>query len=283
MTKPYIHTAPYRGKALAVVLDWAGTAVDHGCLGPTEVFRRAFARHGVDVTLEEVRPFMGLKKIDHVRAMLELTSVADKWRSAHGAAPDEAAVQNVYADTEPLMLEAVVSHASPIPGVIETVARLRQRGLGIGSCTGYTRPMMEALTPVALDQGYAPDFWTCASDAPAGRPWPWMCFQNAMALNVYPMEALIKVGDTVSDIQEGRNAGMWTVGVTRTGNELGLDEAGVAALSADELEKRLQRITDMFFEAGAHFVVQTVAELEAVVDAVDERLSRGCTPLFPGE
>lgn len=282
MRKPYIHTAPYKGRIQAIVLDWAGTAVDHGCLGPTDVFRRAFAEQGVDVTLDEIRPFMGLKKIDHVRSMLALDSVAAKWREARNSEPDESAVETVYARTEPLMVEAVTSHATPIPGVLETIARLRGRNIGIGSCTGYTRPMMEALTPVAREQGYAPDFWTCASDVPAGRPYPWMCYQNAMALNAYPMEAMIKVGDTISDIQEGRNAGMWTVGVTRTGNELGLDEAGVAALPPKELTARLREIADRFMSAGAHFIIQTVADLEHVVDAVEVLLQEGRTPLFPG-
>jgi phosphonoacetaldehyde hydrolase len=281
MIQPYIHTAPYVGRVQAVVLDWAGTTVDHGCLGPTEVFRRSFAEFGVEVVLEEIRPFMGLKKIDHVRAMLGLESVARKWFRAQGTQPDEASVMAVYERTEPLMVEAVTSHALPIPVVPEAVARLRVRGVAIGSCTGYTRPMMEALVPVAAANGYAPDFWICASDVPAGRPWPWMCFLNAMALGTYPMESMLKVGDTVSDIQEGRNAGMWCVGVTRTGNELGLDEAGVAALPPEELRFRLEEIEKRFFRVGAHFVVESVADLDPVLDAVEERLREGCTPLFP--
>ncbi|MFW5735272.1 MAG: phosphonoacetaldehyde hydrolase, partial [Oceanidesulfovibrio sp.] len=92
----YIHTAPYPGPVLAIVLDWAGTAVDHGSLGPAAVFKRAFAEHGVAVSFEEIRPYMGLKKIDHVRAMLRQDDVARKWRLAKGSTPDEEAVRAVY-------------------------------------------------------------------------------------------------------------------------------------------------------------------------------------------
>ncbi|TVM33786.1 phosphonoacetaldehyde hydrolase [Oceanidesulfovibrio marinus] len=284
MTKntPYIHTAPYPGPILAVVLDWAGTAVDHGSLGPTAVFARSFAEHGVDVTLDEIRPFMGLEKIDHVRAMLKLDSVAAKWREAAKTEPDEKAVNAVYALLEPMMVEAVTSHAEPITGVVEAMDALRRRGVAIGSCTGYTLPMMEALVPVAAAHGYAPDYWTCASEAPAGRPWPWMCYQNAMALDVYPMEAMVKVGDTVSDIQEGRNAGMWAVGVCRTGNELGLSEAEVASLDPAELRRRMREVADRFFAAGAHFVVESAADLEIVIDDIEGRMQKGVTPLFAG-
>ncbi|NCC25493.1 MAG: phosphonoacetaldehyde hydrolase, partial [Deltaproteobacteria bacterium] len=235
MTKPFVYLETYRGPVLAVILDWAGTAVDYGCIGPTEVFHRAFAALGVEVDRNEIRPFMGLKKIDHVRAMFALESVAEKWRQTHGALPDEDDIHRVYALLEPMMIEAVTTHALPIPGVAESVDSLRSRGIRIGSSTGYTRPMMEALAPVAAIHGYAPDRWVCSSDVPDGRPCPWMCYQNALALQTYPMAAMIKIGDTIADIHEGRNAGMWSVAVTRTSVELGLTRAETEALPPDEL------------------------------------------------
>ena len=53
----------------AVILDWAGTVVDHGCIGPVAVFIEVFARKGVAVTAAQARKPMGLMKKDHVRAM----------------------------------------------------------------------------------------------------------------------------------------------------------------------------------------------------------------------
>ncbi len=281
MTIPFTHNEPYHGPVQAVVLDWAGTAVDHGSLGPLEVFRRAFASLGVAAEPAEIRPFMGLKKIDHVRGMFALESMVAKWRQAWGTTPGEAEVEHVYALLEPMMVEAVADHATPIPGLLDTVAALRRRGIGIGSCTGYTRSMMEVLVPAAARQGYAPDFWTCSTDVPAGRPFPWMCYQNALALETYPMAAMLKVGDTVSDIHEGLNAGMWCVGVTRSGVELGLSVADAAALPREELQSRLQDIGRRFKDAGAHYVIGSVADLLPVVDALEERLLRGELPLCP--
>jgi len=54
-----------------------------------------------------------------------------------------------------------------------------------------------------------------------------MCLQNAMNPQIYPMEAFVKVGDTLPDIEEGLNAGMWTIGLAETGNEMGLTEAQI--------------------------------------------------------
>jgi len=85
------------------------------------------------------------------------------------------------------------------------VAEQRKRGIKIGSTTGYTREMMDLLLAEAARRGYEPDSTVCATDVPAGRPEPWMCLQNAQELGVYPMEACVKIGDTLPDIEEGRH------------------------------------------------------------------------------
>ena len=279
MESPFLYHRPYTGPIRAVVLDWAGTAVDYGCRGPVRVFVDVFASEGVDVTEAEARAFMGLAKKDHIRAMCGLETVSERWRRVRGSAPDESDVDRMYRTTEPLMVAAAARHAEPIPGLLDTAKALRERGIRIGTSTGYTRPMMDALAPEAAKRGYRPDATVCAGDVPAGRPFPWMCYRNAMELGVYPMAAMLKVGDTISDIQEGRNAGMWTAGVTRSGNEMGLSEAEVDALDPGELGRRLSEIERRFRDAGAHFVIESVRDLIPVVDAAERRLARGETPL----
>lgn len=274
----FIRNQAYLGPIRAVVLDWAGTAVDYGSVGPLAVFVKAFARHGIEAELDEVRPFMGVKKIDHVRAMLDLETIAAKWRAVHGSQPDEAAVEKVYADTEPMMAAAVKDHAELIPGLLETVRELKAAGVRIGSCTGYTGPIVKELLPVAAKQGYRPECVICSTDVPAGRPYPWMALRNAIELEAYPLEAVVKVGDTVSDIQEGLNASMWTVGLSQTGNELGLTRDQVKALSADDLAAGLTAVNAKFREAGAHYVVPGIWDLPAVVEDINRRLGRGELP-----
>ena len=59
--------------------------------------------------------------------------------------PAEADVEALFADFVPLQLECIVAHSTVIDGVAETVARLRHRGIKIGSTTGYTRPMLDLI------------------------------------------------------------------------------------------------------------------------------------------
>ncbi len=61
-----------------------------------------------------------------------------------------------------------------------------------------------------------------------------MCFENARRLGVYPMEAIVKVDDTIVGIEAGLNAGMWTVGISRSGNIVGLSEDELNRLTPDE-------------------------------------------------
>ena len=274
----FIRTTPYTGPVRGVILDWAGTAVDYGCIGPVAVFMEVFKRRGVKVTTEEARAPMGLMKKDHVRSMCQAESVATKWQKVHGREPDENDVEAMYADVEPLLVSTVARYADPIPGLSRAVAAFQRDGIRIGSTTGYTAPMMAVLTPEAKRRGYVPDSIVCPSDVPAGRPYPWMCYQNAINLQVYPLEAMVKIGDTVSDIHEGLNAGMWTIGVAKTGNELGMTKDEVAGLSALDLRRRLDAIEDRLRKAGAHYVAESVEQCPPLIDAINVRLGRGERP-----
>jgi phosphonoacetaldehyde hydrolase len=88
----------------------------------------------------------------------------------------------------------------------------------------------------------------------------------------------VKIGDTVNDIQEGLNAGMWTIGVTKTGNELGLTEAEVAPLAPNDLRRRLDAIEERFRKAGAHYVTESIEWCPAIIEAINARLGRGERP-----
>ncbi len=78
---------------------------------------------------------------------------------------------------------------------------------------------------------------------------------------MYPPAAVVIVDDTMVGIEAGLNAGMLTVAVTQTGNSLGLSEAEVEQLPTAERQHRLDQIEADFRQAGAHFVIRSVAEL----------------------
>lgn len=277
----FMPPTPYRGPVQAVVLDWAGTAVDYGCMGPAAVFVRVFEAFGVTVSIADARQFMGLEKKEHIRRMCALPAVAAQWQAKYGRLPGDDDIDALYAQTEPMMVAAVADHATPIPGLLSFVEAMRARDVRIGSCTGYTAPMMAVLARRAYQYGYAPDCVVCSSDVPAGRPFPWMCYLNAIQLQVYPFAAMVKIGDTTSDIAEGRNAGMWTVGVTQSGNELGLPEDLAQAMPPEDLRRRLTDVDIRMRKAGAHYVVNGIWDCLDVVEDIGRRLANGEHPSTP--
>jgi phosphonoacetaldehyde hydrolase len=268
----------YQGPLKAVILDWAGTTVDYGSCAPVVAYREAFKRKGLAITTTEARQAMGTHKKAHLRSILQISSVAKRWKDVHGRVPTEEDVEAMYQEFVPLLLRCLTNYAELIPGTLIAVNHFRRRGLKIGSTTGYTSEMIKVLLEEAAKQGYTPDSTVCASDVPAGRPHPWMCLQNAMNLEAYPMEALVKVGDTGTDLAEGLNAGMWTIGVAQTGNEIGLPEKEFARLDPETRQTRLNLAYHRMFEAGAHYVVDSIAGVPSVIDEINERLSRGERP-----
>jgi phosphonoacetaldehyde hydrolase len=274
----FAYRRAYTGRLQGVVLDWSGTTIDYGCFAPTVVFMRMFEEEGVPITMAEARGPMGTYKRDHITQITQMPAVAARWQEAHRRLPNDDDIQAMYEAFIPRQIECITQYADLIPGVKETVDAFRQRGLKVGSTTGYTHQMMEPLLPEVKKQGYGPDSLVCPDDVRGGRPAPWMCFQNAMNLDTYPMEVLVKIGDTVPDILEGLNAGMWTVGLAKTGNEIGLNEAEIAALAPEALKARLAEVYAKLYQAGAHYVVDSLADTLPILTRIEERLARGEKP-----
>ncbi|HYK66015.1 MAG TPA: phosphonoacetaldehyde hydrolase, partial [Patescibacteria group bacterium] len=89
---------PYAGPIRAVILDWAGTTVDHGSLAPVRVLQEVFARRGVPISEEEARRDMGVLKKDHIRKILFAPEISAKWGRTVGREPTEADVENLFAN-----------------------------------------------------------------------------------------------------------------------------------------------------------------------------------------
>ncbi|MEE8635622.1 MAG: phosphonoacetaldehyde hydrolase, partial [Acidiferrobacterales bacterium] len=212
----------YRGSIEAVLLDWAGTTMDFGCMAPAVVFVQVYKNQNVPITMEEARAPMGAHKRVHIQKISQLDTVRRRWQEVHGRLPTDDDVGVMFADFVPLQLKCLSDYSELIPGTLDIIEQLRSRGMKIGSTTGYLPEMMEINRKDAERQGYKPDSTVCAGDVPAGRPYPYMCLQNVMNLGVTMVQSCVKIDDTVPGVEEGLNAGMWTIGLAISGNEVGL-------------------------------------------------------------
>jgi phosphonoacetaldehyde hydrolase len=257
----------------AIVFDWAGTMIDFGCMAPVEALMEVFTGEGVAITDAEARADMGKAKLDHLRAILAEPGVAARWRKAKGSVADEADIARIFAKLEPAMIETAARAATLIPGAAETFSALRDLGIRIGSGTGYTPAMMTAIRQAAAEQGYTPEVVICSGDTPSGRPAPLMTWAALIALDSWPANVCIKVDDAPVGIAEGKNAGCWTVGISGSGNEVGLDLEAYRALPEEERQVRLAGAEASLRAAGADFIIEDISQFLPVVHEIARRIA----------
>ena len=154
---------------------------------------------------------------------------------------------------------------------------LRARGVRIAGTTGYTRPIMDVLEPLAAASGYVPELTVCAGDLPAGRPTPLMMWYAMAKLGVWPAASVVKVDDTAPGIGEGKAAGTWTVGIALTGNAVGLSAEELAMLSQAERSRLREHAAAELRDAD--MVIDSIAELPQAVAEIEARLAAGQRPV----
>lgn len=264
----------------AVIFDWAGTLVDFGSLAPTQIFVEAFATFGITITLAQARGPMGLSKWDHIYQLLQEESIAQQWQTTFGGAPGNNDVDAIYARFMPMQIAKVGEFSAPIAGAPELLSWLRASGLKVGSCSGYPREVLNQLLPQAAAAGIAPDHVVAGDELSAGgRPGPFMALANVLALGIGDVRTCVKVDDTVPGIAEGLNAGMWTVGLSLSGNEVGYSVEEYAKADPAEVAARVALAEAKLKKAGAHYVVRSVADLPAVLVQIAADMRTGKMPV----
>ena len=257
----------------AIICDWAGTTVDFGCMAPVKAFVDVFAAQGVYLGMAEARKPMGLAKKNHLEALMNDPVIAARWEERFGRKPEAADIDSLYERLEPQLAETVAYHNDVIPGTLELLGWCRENGIKFGSTTGYVSSMMANIVDAVAAQGFTPDCIVSSDEAPAGRPAPFMIFENMKRMNVYPASRMVKLGDTPADMGEGVNAGMWCIGFTLSGNEVGLsrDELmnGYSAAGRTELAAKAG---ERLKAAGAHCVCDGIWDVIPALERIDREM-----------
>lgn len=274
----YRYERQYTGKLQAIILDWAGTTVDFGSMAPIHAFLGLFANQGVPITELEARGPMGAEKREHIRQLLRTPRVRESWIEIRDTEPTEADVDRLYDEFVPLQIAAIADTAMLIPGLADLLDWADINEVKVGANTGYAEVMIQGLLSKAAAQGYVPASNVCATQVPKGRPYPYMAMMNAIELGVENLAACVKVDDTLTGISEGLNACMWTVGVAVSGNEVGMSLENWHAQSEPEKDRLRTKAYDRFNRSGAHYVIDSIADLIPVLEDIESRMSFGDKP-----
>lgn len=261
------------GQIEAVIFDWAGTTVDYGCMAPIYAMQDAFSHANLSITLDEIRKPMGMLKIDHIKTVLDMDRVKNHFHEIFKRYPEISDIQSIYEQFEKNIFANLDQYTTLIAGILSVQDYCRKKNIKIGSTTGYTKDMVKIVADSAKQQGYLPDYIVASDQVKQGRPYPYMLFENLVALDVKDMRKVLKVGDTIVDIEEGLYAGCWTIGVIKGGSMMGLSEDETNALSATELNQRIKKIRYQMLIAGADYVIDSIGDLPFIIDLINHKLN----------
>lgn len=191
------------------VFDIAGTTVkdrDYVAIA----FIEAFQHYGIDLQVKEISPLMGFKKTDAIERVL-----IDK-QVVHTV--------NVIEDIHNHFVNAMVSfyatahEVEPLPGAEDIFRLLHEKGIRVALNSGFPRVIVDAIVDRLgwMENGLI-DGYIASDEVEMGRPFPIMIHQLMKQFGVESPAAVIKIGDTMVDIQEGRMAACGLVLAVTTG------------------------------------------------------------------
>lgn len=273
-------------KAKVMILDWSGTLIDDKVQAVIDAIMQTFASFGVNNISEvSARLPMGAKKDVHIKdMMLEDILVKNAWKAVHGYYPAKEDCIRVYNKLEPLQINLLHNkkYTKMLPNTLSTLQRMRETyGLLYGVTSGFTKIMQKPVLDDVKIQGFVPDSVVAPDEVGEGRPSPKGMYANMINLGGPNCLSVIKVGDTLLDIKEGNNAGAFTVGLPKYGNEMGIFLARYQKgkkfeeLNSHEQIFALHYATQSLEKACPDYIVHDFSDLFYVVKDINERLALG--------
>lgn len=245
-----------------------GATIDCGCQAAVVPVVEAFRLRGVVVEATAARAAPGVTSREQVRLLSLQPRVRSQWIEHNGAAPSRADLDQLHGELEALLLAGVGRHAIPIPGFLPVLAELRAQGMRTGATTSFPAEVVEVLRPAMAARGWRPDTLVSGSEVPAGPPAPYLHQFAAMRLGSTNVARCVVAAGIPVELEAARNAGMWAIGLALTGPDVGLTAAELGSLHRDERARLAAAGKERLEAAGAHVVVDTVADLSLALDVL---------------
>ncbi|HAS45241.1 MAG TPA: phosphonatase-like hydrolase [Microscillaceae bacterium] len=194
-----------------VVFDMAGTTVNDAD-NVHQALQNALQKAGYTATRDEVNAFMGYAKPIAIQYLLQ----------HKGAAADQVANQTYIEQIHQDFVKEMVDfyrynqHVCEQPLVRETFRELRKRGIKVAIDTGFSREIADVIMErLGWKQDAIFDYSVTSDEVPKGRPHPDMILKAMEQVGIQNADEVAKVGDTISDMEQGKAAKCkFVIGVT---------------------------------------------------------------------
>ena len=269
----------------ACIFDIGGTIVDKYSLTPLLSLKSAFELKKINVFQDLLQKDMGLKKMDHIGEILKDKRIIHKWEYKHGKKPDENDKYEIYDNFNKCQLLNQKKDMEVIPQTYKCLQKLKSDNIKIGITTGFSKEIMDDIIRSFNLEKYIDHSVssTCLDDP--GRPHPSMIYKNMEIMKIDNPKHIIKIDDTCVGIQEGKNAGCWTVGVARWSVNMGvssIDELNdMNQLTYNEgncygnytiLRDKIDKSKEILKSENPDYVIQTLGELPNVIKMINIKM-----------
>ena len=277
----YVYSRKYYGPLRGLILDWSGTVIDKYSNAPIKALQKLFKNNGIEITEEEARIPMGKRKYEHIELIMKQPHFKEKWYKKYNNYPKKNDIDKIYNRFIPIQKEIIYNYCDLTPGTKESIKQLKNiHKLKIGLTTGFTSDITDIILDQVSKKGFTPDSVVSGDDVKNGnRPNPYMIYKNMDNLNISPIEAILKVDDTTNGIEEGLEAGCWTVGVSRYSTYMNINDTSHESILSDyDIEEKHNYSKEKLRKACAHYVIDDVSCLPYVVEDINKKLMKGEKP-----
>lgn len=190
-----------------VVFDMAGTTVDEDNV-VYKTLQKVINDAGYNFSLQQVLAVgAGKEKLQAIKDILQLG----------GKNIEEGLAENLYAIFDKELAAAYNTiDIKPQPGTLEVFKVLQQKNIRVVLNTGYNKTTAQSLlNKLNWQQGEQIDGLVTATDVQNNRPLPDMIQLAMEQFFITDANEVAKVGDSIIDIEEGKNAGCGlSIGIT---------------------------------------------------------------------
>ena len=248
------------------IFDLGGTLVDKYSLLPFISLSNSFRKYNIEVPDYVLAKDMGKKKLDHIQSICNDSFIKENYNSINPL--------DIYKEFNKIQYETMTKHMDIIPETKKCIHYLDDKSIRTGITTGFNKEQMDIAVKLLQDNDIVIEnavSSSCISNM--SRPYPHMINKNMEQLRISHPKHVLKIDDTEVGIQEGINAGCYTVGVARWSINMEVftyAEKYLLSTSNKDAQGRLEYKLDQsrkkLKDAGADFVIDTLDELPSIID-----------------
>jgi phosphonoacetaldehyde hydrolase len=262
-----------RKKIKYAILNFSGTIIDPYSLYSSTMLINTFARHKIDITSSETRKSMGLRKDVHINELLNDPYISRLWEETRGVYPSiqrEGKMLFKEFNSEYFVLSEKFSKI--IPGVENAINKLRDMNIKIGLTTGLDRKMVNIIDSSLKRQGIKLDCIVAGDEVLNGiKPYPHMLYKNLDILKVENINEVVKIGSTLKEIEEGKNAQCKTIGLSKYSHEVGIDSfSSLNEISEDKLSRKEEYSRQKMVNINPDAICDTLNDVPKIIKKWNE-------------